>query len=1182
MRRIRWAWSLALVVAGLAQVPAGGVDFTGEVRPILAAHCFKCHGPDEGARQAKLRLDERSFALAPAESGTRAIVPGKPDESELIRRVLSSDADEQMPPPSAKKPLSLAQKKILRDWISNGAEYRPHWAFVPPVRPARPKVQATDWPRNAIDDFTLAAMEKAGLSPSPLADRATLIRRVSLDLVGYGPTPAEVDAFVADASPDAYERLVDRLLASPAYGERWARKWLDLARYADTNGYEKDRPRTMWPYREWVIAALNRDMPFDQFTREQLAGDMLPGATLAQRIATGFHRNTMLNEEGGIDPLEYRFHAMVDRVNTTGTIWLGLTLGCAQCHTHKFDPIAQKDYYRFMAFLNNADEPRMPLPDPAVSKRGAEVAAQIARMEADLANQFPPDGPMTWQTAVAISRTTESGAELRPLEDGSILVVGKSAEKDVYTLSFDTTLAEVIAMRLEALPNPSLPAGGPGRKSAHFQVTEIAIERTAPGAKPVPVRPERATSSHAAPRFPLELALDGNSETGWVPLNAAPSGPVSATFWFAEPLADSIRSRWIVRIEQKGEPHRTLGRFRISLGRFADDGRTIADLRREHKSRRFAEWLVAEQAHAVRWNVLRPTAVAASLPVLTVEADDAVFVTGDQSKSDTYTVSFGPLRQKVTAIRLEALADDRLPEGGPGRVDYEGPFGDFVLSEISLMKAGKKVPFQRGTQSYASGANTAAAAIDGNPQTGWSIDGAQGRSHSAVFNLQQPLEPGQSFELTMLFEKHYSANLGRFRISVTGDDRATARGLSPEMENLLLLPVGQRTYADVARLEAFFLSVAPELAGPRSRIRAVRDTMPRLSEVLVFVERPKNHPRPTYLHRRGEFLQPTDRVTPEVPEVFPPLAADNPRDRIALANWLVRPDNALVGRVTMNRQWAAFFGRGIVRTLEDFGYQGESPTHPALLDWLAVEFAESGWSMKRMHRLLVTSATYRQSSKTTPEHLAKDPANRFLARFPRVRLEAEAIRDSLLRAAGLLCERVGGPSVFPPQPAGVSSEGAYGPLAWHTSTGSDRYRRGLYTFAKRTAPFAMATTFDAPSGEACVVRREASNTPLQALTLLNDVVFAEMAQAMGRDLAGRPGPDSARIELLFRRLVARKPTPEEAAAMGKYLARQRDRLARKELDAAAIAGSATNAPECAAWTLAARAAQNLDECVTKE
>ena len=983
--------AMALIFLAGSVARAESVDFARDVRPLLARHCFKCHGPDEGARKGKLRLDHREAALAGGRSGQPAVVPGKPDQSELIRRLDPGDEKEIMPPPLAKSPLAAREKEILRAWVAAGAEYRPHWAFVPPRQDPLPAVKRRDWPHNPIDALVLARLEAAGLQPSPPADRHTLVRRLYLDLIGLPPTPEEADAFAHDPRPDAVERLVDRLLASPHYGERWARRWLDLARYADTNGYEKDRQRSIWPYRDWVLDALNRDLPYDQFTVEQLAGDLLPNPTLAQRIATGFHRNTMLNEEGGIDPLEFRFHAMTDRVGTTGTVWLGLTLGCAQCHTHKYDPITQREFYQVMAFLNNADEPELTVPRPDLTARRRELEAEIAALEAKAS--------------------------------------------------------------------------------------------------------ERAST------------VEGEAK--------------------------------------------------------------------------FTAWLTQEAARAARWTTLRPVAATSNLPLLTVLADDSVLASGDMSKRDLYELTFRSDLRGITAIRLEALPDERLPRQGPGRVYYEGPIGDFFLSEIKGTADAQPLQFKFATHSFANGKHTALAAFDGDPRTGWSIQGAQGKPSTAVFNLAAPVD-ARALKLQLLFERYYAAGLGRFRVAVTTTRHAVQAGLPPDVEELLTMPPERWSPTQRERLRQHYVTVAPEFAGDRDAIQQRRGQMPALPTTLVFVERPAENPRPTFLHHRGEFLQPRERVEPNTPAALPLLPEGTPRTRLDFARWLVSERNPLVGRVTMNRHWAAFFGRGLVRTAEDFGFQGELPTHPELLDWLAVELVRRDWSIKQMHRLIVTSATYQQASRISPELLTRDPGNQLLGRGPRFRLDAELIRDTALHASGLLTLRLGGPSVFPPQPPGVTSEGTYGPLAWKASEGTDRYRRGLYTFTKRTAPYATFGTFDGPSGEACIARREVSNTPLQALTLLNDIAFLEAAQSLGRRMVAQGESVEDRMTALFRLCLTRPPQPAEVRALITYYEDQKSRFQARSADAAALAGPGdTPAADRAAWTAAARVLLNLDEAITR-
>ncbi len=961
------------------------VDFNRDVRPVLAQYCFACHGMDEHSRKGKLRLDLSETAYGSGKSGATAIVPGAPEKSELIHRLFSADEEELMPPPHTKKVMPEAERAILKTWIASGAQYEPHWAYSPPRQTPLPKPNL-----HPIDAFVQARLEREGLKPSPEADRYELVRRVYLDLIGLLPTPAQADAFVHDTSPHAYETLVDSLLASPHYGERWARRWLDLARYADTNGFEKDRPRTIWPYRDWVVRALNADLPFDQFSIRQLAGDMLPNPTPDDLIATGFHRNTMLNEEGGIDPNEYRFYSMVDRVAVTGTAWMGLTLNCAQCHTHKYDPILHTDYYSVMALLNNADEPTYAIPTPQIEAQQQAHRERIARLEAELPTKFP---------------------------------------------------------------------GGPDAMEPRYQ-----------------------------------------------------------------------------------------------------------------------EWLTSERARASHWEIVRPSEMQTTLPRLELQPDGFILGSGDISKSDVYDLRLQAPIQNVRALRIEVASHPSLPNDGPGLTNYEGPIGGFFLSELQGRQNGEPIAFSHAEAtndaepdriSDAAKApakpkpgktNNASAALDGEMSSGWQVLGGYAVAHSAVFHFAEPVDLGAGLDLKLLFEKHFACPLGHFRISVNTSDHATATGHPAEVE--AALAAGDLSQRDLLLLR--FLETAPEMEKAAAPLLTARKTLPRGQPTLVLRERPATNPRSTRRYHRGEYLSPKEEVTPAVPAFLPPLPDGAPANRLTFAHWLFAPENPLTARVTVNRQWQAFFGRGLVRTLEDFGYQSEAPSHPELLDWLAVEFRNQGWSMKKLHRLIVTSATYKQSSRITPALAERDRENVLLARASRFRLDAEIIRDSALQAAGLLSTKMGGPGVYPPQPASVTSEGTYGKVDWKTSEGEDRYRRSLYTFIKRTAPFAMATTFDAPTGEACLARREISNSPLQALTLLNDSMFLEAAQGMAKQVMAESPDDPARMQNIIRRCLTRPAAPDELALLAGFVAKQRTTGLEGE----------------ALWTAVSRAVLNLDEAIT--
>ncbi len=1016
MRCLMVALLTSIFTLSVAPIRAAedAVSFSRDVRSILSSHCFKCHGFDPATREAGLRLDTKEGLFGDHE-GNRPFVAGRADESEALRRILSDDPEDRMPPPSAKKDLNPREIEILKKWVEQGTPWEAHWAFMAPQRPVVPETRNDSWSRTPIDHFILARLQAAGLSPSAEADRLTLIRRVSLDLTGLPPTPEEADAFANDLAPDAYGQLVERLLDSPAYGERWARRWLDLARYADTNGYEKDRERTIWPWRDWVVAALNSNMPFDRFTIKQIAGDMLPNATEQDRIATGFHRNTMLNEEGGIDPLEFRYHAMTDRVATTGTTWLGLTTGCAQCHDHKYDPISHREYFGMMAFLNNADEVELPL-------SGGET----------------PD----------VARLAEA--------------VANAAETPAYQ-----------------------------KLAAHW---------------PVAKEDEKPFTDEPQPS-PKQLA------------EAA-----------------------------------------------------------------FQAWLKQERSRSAEWVTVRPESLSSNLPLLTLTDDNVVFVTGDITKQDEYRLAAQPKLKGVTAIRLEALPDSRLPGGGPGMTYYEGRKGDFFLTEFQPSANGRPLSISVASQSYAKnafGANpaTAAMAFDGDPQTGWGVADRPGERHVAVFTLAEPTDIEQ-LDLVMTFGRHFASSLGKFRISLTTSPEAVPLDISPEAERLLARPADELSDDDLNTLRLAFFLQAPELAKPAAALR--KEVAPqRPTTTLVFQERPPENPRPTYLHHRGEYLQPKDQVPPVTLAFLNPLPEGAPLNRLTFARWLVSRENPLTARVVVNQQWAALFGRGLVATVQDFGFQGDLPSHPELLDWLAVEFMDSGWDMKHIHKLIVLSAAYRQSSVITPPAREKDPANVLLSRGSRLRLEAEIIRDSALAASGLLVNKVGGPPVRPPQPNSVT-EAAYGAFKWVSSTGEDRYRRSLYTFMKRTAPFGMYSVFDGPSGEACLARRDVSNTPLQSLTLLNDEMFLEIAAALGKRAAEHSGDDRAKATRLMRLVVTRPPTEAELDDLTTFVAAQRAVLNQNPEQAHTLAGTKDDsAVELASWIALARAILSLDEAITR-
>ena len=1165
------------------------VSYSRDVRPLLSQFCFKCHGPDELTRHGGLRLDHFESATSPSDSGATAIVAGSVEQSELVRRIASTEESEMMPPPSAKMSLTDVQKEVLKKWIAQGASYEKHWAFELPKKTDPPHVSNLAvsnplWNQSPIDRFALAKLAELELTPQKPGTPYEQIRRVYLDLIGLPPSVEVADRFAADPSEAAYEQLVDALLQSPDYGERWARKWLDLARYADTNGYEKDKVRTIWPYRDWVIESIQKDMPFDQFTLEQLAGDMLPNATLDQKIATGFHRNTMLNEEGGIDPLEFRFHAMTDRTATTGTVWLGLTIGCAQCHTHKYDPISHHEYYGMFALLNNADEPELPIPAPDIEANRVETERKIDELTSQLADRFPVPMDTNWVTPEATNVQSTAGTSVA-LEANSIVRAQAPAKvTDTFSLTLRVPPGEYDSLRLEALTDPSLPSKGPGLTDhGNFVVTELSVQLG-----DSPVKLTNASADFAQSGFPASHAIDGAPNTGWA-IHGPGEWNVDRKLQvdFEKPFVLASEQSLTIKLEHSYGGNHVLGKFRISLGTIVDKNVPV-DLRRtELLAGRFEQWTKQQAAQVNSWQVANPTHAKASNPLLTILEDKSMIATGDFQKADTYVVDFDLLPAGVTGLQIEAIPDERLPKGGPGAVYYEGPLGDFFLSEVTVSQEGQVQGISEASQSFASGVNTAAKCIDGDKQSGWSIDGGQRRRHVAVFKLAKPTEKAGPMTISMLCERWYAAGLGRFRWSYTTEPVGSANDLPSDVANLITTPADRWTATDRKILMNAFLDRAPELADARKEIDALRNSLIPSLSTLVMRERPSNHQRPTHRYHRGEFLQPRDEVQPHTPLV---LSDKNtrPTNRLEFAKWLVSPSNPLTARVTVNRAWEAFFGRGLVRTSQDFGYQGDLPTHPELLDHLALDFMSQGWSMKKLHKQIVMSQVYRQSSEVRPESLAKDPDNRWLSRGPRVRLEAEVVRDQALAVSGLLSKKRGGPSVFPPQPANVTTEGTYGALAWTVSSGDDQFRRSIYTFSKRTSPFALTATFDAPSGEACIARREITNTPMQALSMLNDVTFMQAARELGKWTSNAQGNDREKLTNLFRRMLVRPATTDELSALQEYLEQQSIRLRAGQLPAVKIAAeSATEklsdeeAIQRASWTMVARIMMNLDESVTK-
>ena len=1199
-------------------------DFYRDVRPILSKACFHCHGPDEETREAGLRLDRPEGLFGTIED-RRVVMQGDPDHSELIRRIRSDEVDVQMPPADSGKSLTPEQKDVLVKWVASGASWKEHWSFIPPRLPdvpaAAPEISSNIADVSEIDRFILEKLSVAGLTLSSPADDATQIRRVFLDLIGLPPTIEEADHWLAkmqdekstgksDRSSDsAWRELVDHLLSRPEYGERWARVWLDMARYADTNGYEKDRPRSIWPYRDWVIKALNDDMPFDQFTVEQLAGDLLPDATVSQRIATGFHRNTMLNEEGGIDPLEFRFHAMTDRVATTGTTWLGLTVGCAQCHTHKYDPLTHREYYQLMAFLNNADEPSLPLPDDTASQRQSANRKRAEKLLNELSQQWPLE-----QQEILSSRITHAAGgegERLTIEESDVVVVsGDVPARTTYVIDLEVTdIAVVSSLRLSAFKRD--PHAGPGRAdNGNFVLSEVQLslfqkitssdEKGTNSEVQLPIKSVTATVEQA--NYSAASSIDGKLETGWA-IDDGRSIPTTAeaTFSFDE---DQIKAGLLkldsanglvglrIRLVQNHGARHVLGAFRLSLGKSLSPAEQEAR-RTEMVATKFEEWRNGRSQHVVAWTPLKPLAATSNLPHLAILDDASILASGDTTKQDRYEIILGASPEPITALRLEALPDVRLPGGGPGTTYYEGSLGDFYLNELSILAADIPVKVASATESYTRNkfGNTptsAALTLDGDVQTGWSVAGEEGQRHTAVYVFEKPIPAFTALKIQMIFGRHFASSLGRFRFSAGNSANVpVALRLSDSEERLLLKTPEQLTSDEKTQLMHAFLLNAPEVAKQSEQIRQLLSPVDA-NTTLVMQERPPENPRPTFRHHRGEYLQAKEQLTSGTPEFLHEWPEELPRTRLGFAQWLVHRNNPLTARVIVNRQWAAFFGRGIVATVDDFGIQGTEPSHPELLDWLAVTFMDvDHWSLKSLHRRIVLSRVYRQAAMKRDDTVAKDPENRLLAYAPRFRLDAEVVRDSVVQAAGVLSKKQGGPPVRPVQPPGIT-EVAFGSPGWDVSEGEDRYRRSIYTFIKRTAPFAMVTTFDGPTGEACIARRNRSNTPLQALTLLNDPMFVDLARASGDHVLQRSDiGDEQRIVDLFRRLLTRTPDATEMAALKDFVLHHRKMFLNHPEQAEELTGKkvengdAKAVAELATWTALSRAVFALDEVVMR-
>jgi hypothetical protein len=983
------------------------------------------------------------------------------------------------------------------------------------------------------------------------ADRFTLLRRASLDLRGLPPSPQEVDAFAQDPAPDAYERAVDRFLKDPAFGERWARMWLDQARYADSAGYGSDPLRTIWRYRDWVIDAFNRNLPFDQFTIEQLAGDLLRNPTLENKMATAFHRNTMTNTEGGTDREEFRVAAVKDRVDTTLQVWMGLTMGCAKCHNHKYDPITQTEYYRFFAIFNqtaDADRPDetpvLSAPTSAIQDRIRQVDARIADLRrqleapsAELATaqvkweaELRPQS--NWIVLTPLSTYSEGGASLRKQDDGSLRAEGTNPANDSYTVTARTELKGVTAFRLETLPDQSLPGGGAGR------------------------------------------APDGNFVLSRFVATAASAD-----------MEDKRLSGRFVRIEIPGA-NKILSLAEVQV--FSDGENVALKGKAEQSSTDFD----GPAALAIDGNT-NGDFNARSTTHTRTEANPWWEVTLAQTRHIDQVVIWnrtdGGVGERLANFRVAVLDEAH-------QVVWQQTVAKPPSPKRELAPSGRQtVMLSEAQADFSQALFPVASALNQSDLTksGWSVGPQVKAGHSAIFRASAPVSVSGPTLFTFRLEQRFKTpgyNLGRFRLSVTNDPQLVKRAAVPApILAILDTPAAKRTKEQVAELARYYRSIAPSLQPIRDEIAKLEKSKPAVPTLPVMVELPANQRRETRVMNKGNFLNPGDKVEPGLPRAFHPLPEAAPLDRLGVARWLVDPNNPLTARVAVNRYWAQLFGNGLVETEEDFGTQGELPSNPELLDWLATEYIRLGWDTKALLRLIVTSATYRQSTKVSTEVLARDPRNRLLTRGPRFRLEAEMVRDQALALSGLLSRKMYGPSVYPPQPPGLWQAAFNGQRTWATSQGEDRYRRGLYTFWRRTVPYPSMATFDAPSREICTVRRVRTNTPLQAFVTLNDPVYVEAAQELARRIVREGGgsvEDRARFGL--RLCLARPPQAEQVQRVAALYQSEHAHYRQNPKEALALATdprgpvpSGMAADELAAWTVIANVLLNLDGVLTK-
>lgn len=1143
------------------------IDFNTQIRPILSNRCFACHGPDEETVESGLRLDLFESATAAADSGKKAILPGDSESSEMIHRILSQDEGIRMPPPRFGDRLTPKEVDLLKRWIDSGAKFTKHWSYeliqapsTPEVQQASPgpteKLDLADWSSNPIDRHLLARMQLKGIVPSAQADPTTLLRRLSLDLTGLPPTLDELDAFLNDQSPLAYERLVDRLLTSPAYGEHWGRRWLDLARYADSAGYADDPARTIWAYRDWVVRAMNANMPFDQFTIEQLAGDLLDNPTPDQLVATAFHRNTLTNNEGGTNDEEFRNVAIVDRVNTTMAVWMGVTMGCAQCHSHKYDPITQKEYFQVFSIFNQTEDadrgdesPTYAWYSPEQRAQKADLETRIQSLESQLESPDPSlaTSQLAWEKRLLnapqwiapnpASASTRSGDLAKALEDGSIQVESK-ADNDAILVEIplpnDWTPERLRGVRIETVPDPSLPNSGVSHGDGNIVLSSLSASLV------------QEPRSRANGRF-VRVDLPGREKI----LSLA-----------EVQIFDGQKN-----VAQGGKATQSSEILGGAASR-AIDGNTSGKWENNsvtHTNTSDSPW----------WEV----DLGSSHPVDRI----ALFNRVD-----------GGVGNRLSGAIIQLLDENR-------KEVWRSTIGQAEAEHQLNLEQQAAWTTRYAHADYEQGGFPAAHAIDNDPKTGWAIGGSLDKAHALTVAGAgtAPSTPASGapwvLRLQLGFDSpHKRLILSRFRVAIT-DDENLSDALKTPANILEWVRSTERTDEQKNSLHRHFVrDVAPERNELRESLAKTRQTLADLkpiTSVPVLRELAKQRQRTTKIQLRGNYKVTGEEVSPGIPSIFgyqPEPSSPTSVDRLSFAKWLVSNRNPLTARVLANRTWEHLFGVGIVRTSEEFGSQGDLPVYPELLDHLASEFMSSGWDMKELIRTIVLSNAYKQSSGVTPEAFEVDPENTQVARGPRFRVAAEQVRDMALASAGLLTSKFYGPPTRPPQPSmGLSA--AFGSRTdWETSTGEDRYRRAIYTQWRRSNPYPSMTTFDAPTREVCVLKRDRTNTPLQALVTLNDPVYIEAAQGLARRVAvyekGQLAEDRSKLERMFQLVLTRKPSDAELQSMLKLLQASREDLKDRTEQALKLATDPIGkmpegiAPEeLASWVLVGNILLNLDE-----